>query len=72
MFDIYFKEGYGKLCEYVDEGICEIFECKTDNGFIKNMFIKRPVPWILDGIQYYDIVTPYGYGGPIIYEARDK
>ena len=72
MFDIYFKEGYGKICEYVDEGKCEIFECNTINGIIKNMFIKRPVPWIIDGRQYYDIVTPYGYGGPIIYECVNK
>lgn len=72
MFDIYFKEGYGKICEYVDEGKCVIFECKTENGLIKNMFIKRPVPYLVDSVQYYDIVTPYGYGGPIIYETNNK
>ena len=72
MFDIYFKKEYGKICEYVDDGICEIFECKTENGLIKNMFIKRPVLWLVDGVQYYDIVTPYGYGGPIIYEEINK
>lgn len=72
MFDIYFKDAYGKICEYVDSGTCEIFVCETAAGCIKNMFIKRPVPWLVDGVQYYDIVTPYGYGGPMIYYALDK
>ncbi|ELC8370429.1 GNAT family N-acetyltransferase [Clostridium perfringens] len=72
MFDIYFKEEYGKICEYVDGGVYEVFQCKTENGYIKNMFIKRPVPWLINGIQYFDIITPYGYGGPIIYEVKDK
>ena len=72
MFDIYFKEEYGKICEFVDGGECKVFECKTKNGCIKNMFILRPIPYKIDNVQYYDIVTPYGYGGPIIYNSVNK
>lgn len=72
MLDIYFAEEYGKLCETIDGGQCTVFECKTNNGIIKNLFIKKELPWLIDGKQYYDIVTPYGYGGPIIYECSNK
>ena len=27
---------------------------------------------LVEGKQYYDIVTPYGYGGPVIVEASNK
>ena len=37
-----------------------------------NQFIKREIPLLLDGKKYYDIVTPYGYGGPYIEKCVDK
>lgn len=72
MLDIYYLPGYGKLCETMEEGEFKVFEYKSDAGHMVNMYIKRPVPWIINGEQYYDIVTPYGYGGPIILEAVDR
>ena len=69
--DIYFNLDYGDLCTFIESGKCLLFECKTENGIIKNMFIKRQVPWLVDGKVYYDIITPYGYGGPIVCEAND-
>lgn len=72
MLDIYFLPEYGRLCETMEEGKCEVFEYKSENGRIDNMYIKRPVPWIINGEQYYDIVTPYGYGGPIILESSNR
>lgn len=72
MIDIYFTEEYGKLCEFVEPGKVEIFTLKTTNGTIRNMFIKKKVPWQVRGVDYYDIVTPYGYGGPIIIDTIDK
>lgn len=72
MLDIYYLPGYGKLCETMEEGEFKVFEYKSDAGRMINMYIKRPVPWIINGEQYYDIVTPYGYGGPIILEAVDR
>lgn len=72
MLDIYFNSEYGKLCELVDKGKCEEFVLETEYGTIKNMFIKRPAPYLIDGVQYFDIVTPYGYGGPIIQQCLNK
>ena len=72
MKDIYFDENYGKLYENVEKGEAVVFKCKTENGEIVNQFIKREIPIKVDGITYYDIVTPYGYGGPYIVECIDK
>lgn len=71
ILDIYFLKEYGKLCQAMGEGRCNIFEWKSESGMIKNMFIMRPVPWLIHGVQYYDIVTPYGYGGPMILETNN-
>lgn len=72
MLDVYYLPEYGKLCETMEEGRCERFEYRSSNGYIINVFIKRPVPWLVNGEQYYDIVTPYGYGGPIIIDAVER
>ena len=69
--DIYFEPAYGKLCESIEEGTAEIFRLETDDGVISNMFLKKHVPVDLDPEQkYFDISTPYGYGGPIILELK--
>ncbi len=70
--DIYFEQAYGKLYEKIEHGTCECFEYSDEYGSARNIFIKRPIPWLLDGEQYYDIVTPYGYGGPLVIYAIDK
>lgn len=72
MLDVYYLPEYGRLCETMEEGKCEVFEYKSEAGRIVNMYIKRPVPWLIDGEQFYDIVTPYGYGGPTILESSDR
>ena len=72
MLDIYFLPEYGRLCETMEEGKCEVFEYSSEIGHMINVYIKRPVPWMINGEQYYDIVTPYGYGGPIILEGINR
>lgn len=72
MTDIYFDENYYKLYEDVEKGKGQIYKCKTKNGEIVNQFIKREIPIKINGKTYYDIVTPYGYGGPYIKESIDK
>ena len=67
--DLYFDENYGKLYENTENGKAEIFKYEDENGVVSNQFIKRNIPMIQD---YYDIVTPYGYGGPIIEESKNK
>ncbi|KNY26378.1 GNAT family N-acetyltransferase [Pseudobacteroides cellulosolvens] len=66
MNDLYFESSYGKLYEKVENGVSEVFEFKSDYGIVSHMFIKRQVPLKIDEKTYYDIITPYGYGGPII------
>src|SRR5699024_243373 len=67
MQDIYFEANYGKLYEKMEDGKSEYYEFSNQYGSITNVFIKREVPIRIDSEeQYYDITTPYGYGGPII------
>lgn len=70
--DIYFDSNYGKLYEKIENGKVKIFRFKSELGEVKNQFIKREIPIKIDGDTYYDIVTPYGYGGPIINRAVNR
>ena len=71
MPDIYFDPKYAKLYENVEQGTVERFVHKTNNGCVSNLFILREIPEVIDGIQYKDIVSPYGYGGPVIECCKD-
>lgn len=65
--DIYFEEHYGRLYEKYQRGKLEVFNYTCQYGSIKHQFIKREIPMSLeDDIIYFDLVTPYGYGGPVI------
>jgi len=71
MVDIYFEPYHGKLCERIEKGQCGIFNFECEIGKISNMFIKREIPLKVDGKSYYDIITPYGYGGPLILRCEE-
>lgn len=66
MLDIYFESDYGILNEKIEMGVKEIFEFSNSCGSVRHMFIKREIPFRLNGITYFDIITPYGYGGPLV------
>ncbi len=66
MKDIYFDKNYGKLYEKADNGKAQIFEFENEYGKISNQFLIREIPEKIDRKTYYDLITPYGYGGPII------
>lgn len=70
MVDIYFEPKYGKLYESIEKGKSVVFKYEGDYGKIQHMFIKREIPVKVDDKTYYDLVTPYGYGGPIILECE--
>lgn len=70
--DLYFDENYGKLYEKIENGIAQIFTYEDENGKITNQFLKREIPEKIDEKTYYDLVTPYGYGGPVIEFANNK
>ncbi|WKA57728.1 GNAT family N-acetyltransferase [Planococcus shenhongbingii] len=69
--DIFFEENYGKLYEEIENGKCEVYTFNHPLGIVKHLFIKREVPIQIGSETYYDIVTPYGYGGPVIIEGED-
>lgn len=64
--DIYFEPKYGKLYEQIENGTSEVFNLTTPYGTIHHMFIKREISLKIDNEKYFDLVTPYGYGGPLI------
>lgn len=65
--DIYFDPRYGKTCELIEAGEAKTFEFASDHGEIIHSFIQRPIDTkIDDGETWFDLVTPYGYGGPLI------
>ena len=70
--DIYFEPDYARLYETEDNRAVEYrFECEY--GAVTNLFLKRRIPVPLpDGEPYYDLITPYGYGGPVIHRTSDK
>src|SRR5690625_3495423 len=72
MLDIYFDPKYGKLNESIENGESIVYKHKSSLGLIHHMFIKREIPIKINNEVYYDIVTSYGYGGPIILESENK
>ena len=70
MNDFYFNPNYARVYEGI-EGVSETFEFECEFGRIKNTYIKRKIPISVDDKCYYDIITPYGYGGPIICHVTD-
>lgn len=61
--DIYFTQAYVKACQ--EDGKGYMFVYKEDEKIAINIFLKKQISE--DGIYqpFYDIQTPYGYGGPI-------
>lgn len=70
--DIYFERNYGCLYEQIEQGVCEVFEFKHPLGKVSHLFIKRLIPACINEEAYYDISTPYGYGGPHLAECEEK
>lgn len=70
--DIYFNENYGKLYEKIENGKAKIFKYEDENGIVSNQFILRKIPIKINQNEYFDIVTPYGYGGPIIEKCKNN
>lgn len=70
--DIYFDIHYGKLYEDIENGKIEKFVFENELGRIEHMFIKRKIPIKIDNSIWFDLITPYGYGGPIIKQYPEK
>ena len=69
--DIYFTPEWGEVNKLIEHGEPFLYVFKSEVGCIKNLSVKREIPLLVDGVQYYDISTPYGYGGPYIELCAD-
>ena len=58
------------MYESVEKGSIELFTYEKDGSIAQYLYIKRPVPWLIQGKQYFDTITPYGYGGPVIVKGN--
>ncbi|MCH4827372.1 GNAT family N-acetyltransferase [Planococcus halocryophilus] len=72
MRDLFFVKDYVELYEKIEGGNCEVFEFEHPIGTVYHQFIKREIPIPVEDGPYYDLLTPYGYGGPVITDLKDK
>jgi hypothetical protein len=68
--DIYFREEYAKIYELNGEGKTTIFTWEGELGKVRYIFLKREINLLKE--KYYDIITPYGYGGPQFFPKEHK
>lgn len=70
--DIYFLPEWGKYYEIKEfHGKLDVFEVKNDLGHVFYQFIVRPIPIDAGENGYFDIITPYGFSGPLIVECQE-
>jgi hypothetical protein len=67
--DIYFLPQWGKLFEEHDHGKSGIFEYRGEKGHVYYQFMKRVLPAELECPDHVDLVTPYGFSGPVIIDC---
>lgn len=70
--DIYFTSAWGDVNRFIEDGKPQTFTYESEDGKIINQYIIRKIPMLIDGKQYYDIASPYGYGGPYIESCTNK
>lgn len=70
MMDLYFNPNYAKVYKDID-GDSDTFVFESPFGKITYTYILRQIKWSFNGQTYYDIVTPYGYGGPYCENVTD-
>ena len=68
--DFSFNPEYAKIYANID-GTSDTFNYECEYGKIRNTYILRKIKWSIGDKTYYDIVTPYGYGGPVALEFTD-
>ncbi|EXJ23757.1 hypothetical protein ADIAL_0773 [Alkalibacterium sp. AK22] len=66
-----FSAEYASVFEKMDTGIPEEFVYTSKNGTVIHTFIKRQLPYEVEGKEYFDITTPYGFGGPLVIHTTD-
>lgn len=61
--DVYYSQEYSNLSSAIENGAAEAVFYENDDGKIFYPYIKRKIDL---NEEYLDIVTPYGYGGPVL------
>jgi len=64
--DPYFLPAYAKVNEAVEGGAAETFRYAGPDGTVEHTFIVRPLDDPAGVGVLCDLVTPYGYGGPLL------
>lgn len=62
--DPYFLSGYAKVNENVEGGTAETFLYKGIEGEVLHRFIRREIQGSSASTGMYDLISPYGFGGP--------
>lgn len=68
---LYFSEKYAQLYEKHENAVAKSFNYECNYGKLTNVFLEKEIPFMIDNKTYYDICTPYGYGGPRIIETSN-
>jgi len=71
-FDIYFAPQYCKIWEDYGDGETQAFLYESSLGKILYPYLIRKINHTESNINYYDISTPYGYGGPVLLEYKEN
>ncbi|CEP50679.1 spore coat polysaccharide biosynthesis protein [[Clostridium] sordellii] len=69
--DIYFTKEYGKIYEENKEGRLETYIYESETGKVVYRFLKRKIE-MSNEKELFDIITPYGYGGPFLLNYEEK
>ncbi len=71
--DVYFDSRLGGIYAGLECGEYQEFLFEDSLGTVSHSFIIRPINERLKNkTNYYDLTTPYGYGGPLILECNDQ
>jgi len=68
--DIYFYPEYLKIWEDYGDGEVQAFLYESELGKVFYTYLIREIPFDNKNENYYDITTPYGYGGPLILDCK--
>ena len=70
--DIYFAPQYCKIWENYGDGEVQAFLYESALGKILYPYLIRKVDYKKSDVNYFDISTPYGYGGPVLLEYKEN
>lgn len=70
--DIYFTPQYCKIWGDFEEGKVQAFLYESSLGKILYPYLIRKIDYREANISYFDISTPYGYGGPVLLDYKEN